>query len=77
MVHATPDVRHGRELQENIDLTFCTVNVFSRVSLIVSDILVIAVTWCATFKTSRIARARGRDGHHTLSSLLLRDGEYY
>ncbi|KAI0794716.1 hypothetical protein C8Q74DRAFT_1195234 [Fomes fomentarius] len=60
---------------ENIDLTFCTVNVFSRVSLIVSDILVIAVTWCATFKTSRIARGRGRDGHHTLSALLLRDGD--
>ncbi|PIL30350.1 hypothetical protein GSI_07535 [Ganoderma sinense ZZ0214-1] len=49
----------------------------SRTSLIASDLVVIVVTWLATYKTTRLARVAGHKSRMTLSVLLLRDGMIY
>ncbi|TBU24153.1 hypothetical protein BD311DRAFT_767086 [Dichomitus squalens] len=51
--------------------------VISRSSLIVADLIVIVVTWLATYKTTKLARAAGHQSRMTLSVLLLRDGMVY
>ncbi|KAI0701126.1 hypothetical protein C8T65DRAFT_697124 [Cerioporus squamosus] len=48
----------------------------SRGSLILADVIVIAVTWHTTYKTTKIAR-EGRLGTSSLSLILLRDGTIY
>ncbi len=53
------------------------VTIISRTCLIASDLIVIIVTWLATYKTTRLARATGHKTRVTLSVLLLRDGMIY
>ncbi|RPD57257.1 hypothetical protein L227DRAFT_655663 [Lentinus tigrinus ALCF2SS1-6] len=48
----------------------------SRGSLILADLIVIAVTWHTTYKTTQIAR-EGRLATSSLSLILLRDGTIY
>lgn len=54
-----------------------SVTIISRSSLIASDLIVIVVTWLATYKTTRLARVAGHKSRMTLSVLLLRDGMIY
>ena len=60
-----------------LNLDFLVVTIISRSSLIASDLIVIVVTWFATYKTTKLARASGHKARMTLSVLLLRDGMIY
>ena len=60
-----------------VNLNFLAVTIISRSSLIASDLIVIVVTWFATYKTTKLARASGHKARMTLSVLLLRDGMIY
>ncbi|KAI1783011.1 hypothetical protein LXA43DRAFT_977319 [Ganoderma leucocontextum] len=53
------------------------VTVIGRASLITADLIVIVVTWFATYKTIRLARAIGHRTRMRLTVLLLRDGMIY
>ncbi|KAI0807997.1 hypothetical protein C8Q74DRAFT_1230487 [Fomes fomentarius] len=59
-------------LSDNIEDDF---TIICRVCLLASDLLVMAITWNATYRTRRVARALG---HNTsLSGILFRDGAIY
>ena len=49
----------------------------SRVSLIVADLIVLGVTWHATYRMTRLARVVGEQSMHTFSGTLLLDGTSY
>ena len=49
--------------------------VVSRSTLILADLLVLAITWKATFKTSR-ENVRALGQRMSLSAILFRDGEF-
>ncbi len=52
---------------------FNPVTIVSRTCLITSDLLVLAITWMATYKNSREMKLLGQST--SLSSILFRDGE--
>ncbi|KAI0701124.1 hypothetical protein C8T65DRAFT_741821 [Cerioporus squamosus] len=52
------------------------VTILSRTSLILADLIVIVVTWTATYRTTMIAR-QGAISQSSLSVLFLRDGLVY
>ena len=56
-------------------MKYPTVTVVSRICLIVSDILVLSVTWAKTFGIVRLAREHGLDTSLSVTKVLLRDGE--
>ncbi|KAI1783671.1 hypothetical protein LXA43DRAFT_1045563 [Ganoderma leucocontextum] len=66
----------GQDVAESPALS-TSFTIISRTSLITSDLIVIVVTWFATYKTTRLARATGHKARMTLSVLLLRDGMIY
>lgn len=57
-------------------LTCPSVTIASRTCLIGADLIVIGVTWHATYRTTQIARAAGlgQQSMRTFSGTLLRDG---
>ena len=56
-------------------LTRSLVTIASRTCLIAADLLVLCVTWRATYRATQMARASGDGGKRTFSGTLLRDGE--
>ena len=54
-------------------LHLSTVTIVSRTCIITSDLLVLAITWMATFKNSREMKLLGQ--RTSLSNILFRDGE--
>ncbi|KAM5541382.1 hypothetical protein V8D89_004936 [Ganoderma adspersum] len=66
----------GQDVAESPSLS-TSLTIISRTSLIASDLIVIVVTWLATYKTTRLARVAGHKSRITLSVLLLRDGMIY
>ena len=59
-------------------LTYHLTAVFiSRVPLITADIIVIIVTWAATYKIAAVSRSVLNSNQSTFSGLLLRDGTLY
>ncbi|KAI8989774.1 hypothetical protein BD414DRAFT_414409 [Trametes punicea] len=53
-----------------------TVTVVARVCLIVSDILVLSVTWSKTYGIVRLAREHGLNKSLSVTKVLLRDGRF-
>ena len=49
-----------------------TANLFTRVPLVAADLIVVAITWSATYKASREARVFG--GQPSITKILFRDG---
>ncbi|RPD59958.1 hypothetical protein L227DRAFT_575959 [Lentinus tigrinus ALCF2SS1-6] len=49
----------------------------SRTCLIASDLVVLCVTWRATYRATRLARVTGKKSKDTFSGTLLRDGTIY
>ena len=54
-----------------------TVVVASRGAIIVADMIVIVVTWVATYKTAILSRSVLNQNQPTFAGLLLRDGTLY
>ncbi|KAH9901459.1 hypothetical protein C8Q73DRAFT_786824 [Cubamyces lactineus] len=54
-----------------------SLTVVSRICLIVSDVLVLSVTWAKTFGIVRLAREHGLDTSLSVTKVLLRDGSTY
>ncbi|KAH9913073.1 uncharacterized protein BXZ73DRAFT_82009 [Epithele typhae] len=63
----------GQDVAESYSLS-TALTAISRSSLILSDLIVIVVTWMATYKATKIARAAGQNLRYSFSVLLLRDG---
>ncbi|KAI0774589.1 hypothetical protein C8Q74DRAFT_1199632 [Fomes fomentarius] len=59
----------------NFVSSFVLVTIISRVCLVTSDLLVIFITWKATYKTSREIKVLGQGS--SLSSILFRNGECF
>ncbi|KAI0758231.1 hypothetical protein C8Q74DRAFT_1210254, partial [Fomes fomentarius] len=64
-------------IQNQLSLTWIcsSMTIISRVCLVTSDLLVMCITWKATYKTSREIKVLGQGT--SLSSILLRNGEYW
>ena len=58
-----------------LTVTRSLVTIASRTCLIAADLLVLCVTWRATYRATQMARASGNGAKRTFSGTLLRDGE--
>ena len=50
------------------------VTIASRTCLITADLIVIGVTWYATYHTTQLVRMAGQESMRTFSGTILRDG---
>ena len=76
-VHIRADVRLLPMLTELKLMESFPVTALSRSCLIAADLIVIIVTWVATYPTTKLVRTAGQSFAQSFSVLLLRDGAFH